>query len=385
MVWDNSGTGDRIASIWRTAGGNTLWGYTDGLPDVSYSSLGVSDAAPSYMFSGLVYNPSAGTMDWYASNTSTLGSSVKSVTGRDSQSLNEIQLGVYFGILGSLKFSVVEVIAVNGIISAGDISNLENYIQTTYFPSYDPDAQAFFDAITTAGGSLTSTEEDAVNTLVLDLKSYGLWTKMIGLWPVVGTTSTTQSFNLKDPTEYNLGFNGTWSHTSAGASPGAGYATTGIIPSVIDFATLGSVHYSLYITEDYPGGCYDMGAYTPSGGDFGMLSSCGNNTAYIGTGTGWLTVGNGGSTKQNWLMTNDGSTSYIYSNGSEIASGARTITTGPDVQIYISANNNNGGVFIDYSERAWALASIGLGMDATEAADYDTAVVAFQTTLGRQN
>ena len=251
---------------------------------------------------------------------------------------------------------------------------------------YDADAQAFFNAITTAGGSLTTTEKNATNTLVLDLKGYGLWTKMIGLWPVVGTTSTTQSFNLKNTAQYNLGFNGTWTHTSAGASPGAnGYATTGIVPSVIDFATLGSIHYAMYITENFAGGLYDMGSFMP-GQDWAVLSSfAGNNTAYISTGTGFLTVGNGGSTKKNWLWTNDGTTSYIYRDGTSIVSGARALASGSTIQIVISANNRTDFGVVDFGQRSWALASIGLGMDATQAANYNTAVVTFQTSLSRQN
>jgi hypothetical protein len=38
---------------------------------------------------------------------------------------------------------------------------------------YDPDAQAFFDRVTTAGGTLTTTEQNATNQLVLDMKSCG--------------------------------------------------------------------------------------------------------------------------------------------------------------------------------------------------------------------
>lgn len=132
MIWDNSGSNSRMASLWRTAGGDTLWGYTDNLPNVSYSTLSVSDAAPSYIFNELNYNPSAGTMDWFASNTSILGPTKKSLTGRTALALNEIQLGTYFGILGSLNFSVVEVILVNGNVPPGELANLENYINTTY-------------------------------------------------------------------------------------------------------------------------------------------------------------------------------------------------------------------------------------------------------------
>jgi hypothetical protein len=184
--------------------------------------------------------------------------------------------------------------------------------------------------------------------------------------------------------QYNLQFGGTWAHTAGGAEPvSSAYASTSIIPSVIDFQASGSVHLSMYITENNANGFYDMGAFT-SGQDWAFISSfLGNNTAYIGTGT-FFTTANGGSTKKNWLVTNDGSTSYIYRDGVLLASGAKTIGAGAAVDISISSNNVNGS-YVDFGGRNWALASIGLGMDSTEAADYDTAVLSFQTTLSRQN
>ena len=250
--------------------------------------------------------------------------------------------------------------------------------------AYNANAQSFFNAITAAGGTLTNTEKSAVNTLVIDLQGYNLWTKMIGLWPVVGTTNVTQSFNLKDTTQYNLSFSGTWAHTAGGAEPSSNaYATTGIIPSVIDFATSGSVHMSMYITEDNGDGDYDMGALGGGGESSAISEYNQNNTAYIAVGSGYLTVANGGSTKKNWLWTNSGSTSNIYRDGTSLVNGAQTITNA-NVQVYISAINNAGSV-TGFGERNWALASIGLGMNATDAANYNTAVVAFQTTLSRQN
>ena len=51
---------------------------------------------------------------------------------------------------------------------------------------YDADAQAFFDRVTTAGGTLTTTEKNATNQLVLDMKSAGIWTSMKAIYPMVG-------------------------------------------------------------------------------------------------------------------------------------------------------------------------------------------------------
>jgi hypothetical protein len=69
-------------------------------------------------------------------------------------------------------------------------------------PAFDPDAQAFF----TATGITDPTQQDAVNTLVIDLKNEGLWTKMQAIYPFVGGTATTHKYNLKDPRDLNAAF-----------------------------------------------------------------------------------------------------------------------------------------------------------------------------------
>jgi len=45
----------------------------------------------------------------------------------------------------------------------------------------DPDAAAFFARVTAAGGTLTATEQTAVNTLVVTMKANSLWTLQVHL------------------------------------------------------------------------------------------------------------------------------------------------------------------------------------------------------------
>jgi hypothetical protein len=99
----------------------------------------------------------------------------------------------------------------------------------------DSDAQAFL----TAAGITSYTQANAVNTLVVDLKSAGVWTKMKALYPFVGGTATSHKWNLKDPRDldvaYRLTFNGGMSHDSRGIVPNGttGYANTFIDPYVL--------------------------------------------------------------------------------------------------------------------------------------------------------
>ena len=71
---------------------------------------------------------------------------------------------------------------------------------------FDADAQAFFDRVTTAGGTLTTTEKNATNQLVLDMKSYGIWTAMRAVYPMVGASAAACAQNLKSSS-----FTGTFS------------------------------------------------------------------------------------------------------------------------------------------------------------------------------
>ena len=57
----------------------------------------------------------------------------------------------------------------------------------------DTDAQAFI----TAAAITDPTQQAAINTLVVDLKGYSIWTKMKAVYPFVGGTAATHKFNLK--------------------------------------------------------------------------------------------------------------------------------------------------------------------------------------------
>ena len=50
----------------------------------------------------------------------------------------------------------------------------------------DPDAQAFI----TAASITNPTQQSAVNQLVVDLKGYGVWSKMKAIYPFVGGTAS---------------------------------------------------------------------------------------------------------------------------------------------------------------------------------------------------
>ncbi len=143
---------------------------------------------------------------------------------------------------------------------------------------YDTDAEAF---ITSA--SLTDvTQKAAVNTLVNDLKRFGLWTKIKAFYPFVGGNATSHKFNLKDPRDsndaYRLTFSGGWTHSSMGIKGNNSntVANTNLSLRTVFGATSTEHSLGIYINENPSGMSYrsDIGA-ADGGFNFGSGAQSG--------------------------------------------------------------------------------------------------------------
>ena len=91
-----------------------------------------------------------------------------------------------------------------------------------------------------------TTQQAAVNTLVDDFKSAGIWTKMKSVYPIVGGTAATHAVNLSAPGTYNLTFSTGWTHATTGmtGNGSSSYADTSLIPNSV--LSLNSTHISAY-------------------------------------------------------------------------------------------------------------------------------------------
>jgi len=131
---------DRTAFIGRTVDTpNLLWRYEADCTATGsvYFSTGVEGGVGSYVFGAIEYNASAATktMNWYVSNTSTLGFSVGTRTGTKTPTdIGFVNLGMYCAFLPlyGMSLDVVEVIVVNGLLNPTDLIQLENYLNTRY-------------------------------------------------------------------------------------------------------------------------------------------------------------------------------------------------------------------------------------------------------------
>jgi FMN-dependent NADH-azoreductase len=254
--------------------------------------------------------------------------------------------------------------------------------------SYDADAQAFFDRVTTAGGTLSTTEKNATNQLVLDLKSAGIWTSMQAIYPMVGASASACAQNLKSSSFMGT-FSSGWTFASTGVTPNgtSAYMTTGFIPSTNLTAT--SQSSSIYSRSNTNNGASlnaDFSAVSTGIGAF--VVNVGTNIAGI---NGFTRYGNAQDVRILVAQRKDGffigsrtsSTLIKLYRDNVILGTTTTAETGIcNIAPYIAAENTNGTA-TGFSNREYAFAHAGDGLSDTQASNFYTAVQIFQTTLNR--
>jgi hypothetical protein len=255
-------------------------------------------------------------------------------------------------------------------------------------PGYDPDAQAFINAT-----GISGTTADAINQLVLDLKSYSLWTKMTAIYPLVGGSSASTSYNLVNTSTYQITWNGTLTFASTGVAGNGtnGWGNTGLNPYVAPGNIYSSgATISTYVRTNGNAGAYDMGANTypaQSAAPEWMIARYTNDryTAFgaVAPGDPYVFVSDAGLTKTQFFAgTSDGTTTRLYSNSTNIASATKTYGI-VDNTIALCALNRPSNAASDFSSREYAWFSIGLYLTSTEISNLNTCVTTFETSLGR--
>ena len=256
----------------------------------------------------------------------------------------------------------------------------------------DPDAQAFI----TAAAITDPTQQSAINTLVVDLKGYNIWSKFKAIYPFCGSTASQHKWNLRDPRDLDAAFRILWiggvTHSSNGVQFGGvnGYGDTRL--NALANTTISNVSFGLYSRTN-----------NIQAGSNGVVDSFSSNTCGISLSTKWtdnntyyssnnyVLDGSGNfvtDTRGLFVATKDPSLAFpsaLYRNGIGIRSATPTFENRPNGNIYLGARNNLSAIpnaqFFDNKELAFAF--IGNTLTATDNSNFYTAVQAFQTTLGR--
>jgi hypothetical protein len=247
--------------------------------------------------------------------------------------------------------------------------------------SFDADAVAFFTRVTTAGGTLSTTEKQAVNQLVLDLKANSLWTPMKAIYPMVGASAAACAQNLKS-SSFTGTFTSGWTFASTGVTGNgtSAYMNTNLTPSVS--LSLNNTSVSVYLRSNSDGLKCDIGAQN-LGGQINIFSRFLNETYYRVYESSSATMANTNS--QGWYLSNrvSSSQSRNFKNNTLNINNTSSTTINSAV-ITLAAGASTPSIGGNFSDRENAFASIGDGLTDTQASNFYTAVQAFQTTLSRQ-
>jgi hypothetical protein len=268
------------------------------------------------------------------------------------------------------------------------------YIGSTLIWSYsafDPDAQLFI----TNAGITDTTQQSAINTLVVSLKGNNIWTKMKAIYPFVGGTASQHKFNLKTPIDsdsaYRLVFNGGWVHSSTGALPNGvnSWANTFLAPSLN--LTNNNYHISHYSrTQQTNTNAVDVGVLQePIMIAIDQYYSAVSAKAFVaGDYISNVILQNNTNTKGLLVGSRTSNVNAkMFFNGTQNGATLTVNNTNalPSFNFYISALNHvTAGGALDFSAKETAFTSIGDGLTDIEAANYYTAVQTFQTSLSRQ-
>lgn len=248
---------------------------------------------------------------------------------------------------------------------------------------FDVDAQAFFDRVTTAGGTLTTTEKNATNQLVLDMKSAGIWSAMKAVYPMVGASAAACAQNLKS-SSFTGTFTSGWTFASTGATPNgtSAYMDTNLIPSSNMSNSSASMGFANNVANTNTSGI-EFGVQSATDGMSLWTQFSSNNTSRIGRGndasTGLPFTSAGrfyGSRTSSTLQT-------LYRNGVSVATGSGAVTPLETVYTITLGGLNLSGTPNLFVNGRYTFAFIGDGLSGTNITNLDSAIVTFNSTLSR--
>jgi len=255
-------------------------------------------------------------------------------------------------------------------------------IVASQIASFDADAVAFFGRVTTAGGSLSLTERQAVNQLVLDLKANSLWTPMKAIYPMVGASAAACAQNLKS-SSFTGTFSSGWTFASTGVTPNgtsAYFDTNFNVSSNFTANNLSVSGYSRTNTQD-GNDRFLFGVQTPNGV---WWDNYNNTQRNIGSGSLSITLSGQSGFDGFMLVNTQNSTSTKVIRNLTTLNTTTTLNTGiiPSRNMVFSVLDYGSKAF--YDNKQLAFGHLGDGLTDTQASDFYTAVQAFQTTLSRQ-
>jgi hypothetical protein len=251
---------------------------------------------------------------------------------------------------------------------------------STTTAGYDPDALAFF-----AAASITeTTEKDAVNQLVLDMKADGIWTKMRAVYPYVGGDASKHSYNLINPATFQITWSGGVTHNASGITGNGtnGYGNTNFNPST-QFISNTNYSFGIYSSSTDTGEGADFGTYENTNADFLISAHSAGSVALfdVQRESTRTTIAAANAQGFRAASRNGNTTAKIYKDATSADYSIDSVAafTLPNLNITVLTWN---GVPV-YSPRTLNFTFMGDYLTPTEAEDFRQAIVTLNTTLSR--
>jgi hypothetical protein len=239
---------------------------------------------------------------------------------------------------------------------------------TTTSPE-NANATSYLGRLSTAGVTVTSQMQTAINNFFAGLDSNALYDKLHCFWLPVWGAAAGNALNGKGNTAFDMAFSGAWTHSALGikGNKTTSFANTKFTPSVSASAS------------DFSMGIYSRTNNTPTNDpyvDMGVINGIAETYIYIKNPTGFGTINmldNATPNSQSGVTASDGffvntrnaTTKSRYRNGTLLSSytaGTGTLNTSP---VYIGAFNNAGAA-AGYTDREYSFAYIGKHLTASE-------------------
>jgi len=261
-------------------------------------------------------------------------------------------------------------------------------------PSLDPDAAAYLADVVTSGGTTNPTIEAAVDTLFTELKSNGLYSKMLAMYPYVGSTAASHSINALLNKTYDITWNGGMTHGISGSTGNGtnGYGNTNFGN---DIWAQDDISFGIYqVSENVSTQTIECSFGTVTSGSLPQIQLATNLTEGNPIGNTFFRIGsttnvntsNGGNYDGNYIATRTGSTEgYLYRNTNLILTNSTTYTKGGSItdNYVFNVNVSNAPFAQGYANQTYGFTFMGEGLSASEVSTLDGIINTFQTSLGR--
>lgn len=263
-----------------------------------------------------------------------------------------------------------------------------SYWATLTTGDYDSDAQAYFDAMSAEGATLTTDEKDAYNTFVLTGKSQGWYSNLVIFHPIMGSNADGHVINSINPSVSGTN-NGGITHNAGSVTfnGSTGYVDVELDMSLLD-ADKNALTIGAYVKNNVQSDTYLFGfAQTSPAFNLAMVPrNSGDVAASI-----MYDPDNASTTASTnsiglWETRRSSSTSFrTYKNNSQVGS-TNTVAnskTIPAVSMVYGASRNNGTPIGHSTFEVSVFFITNMGADATKLTNFNTALTTFLATLNK--